>query len=64
MFTNKPKLEKYELLETKPIEIKARDGLILPSYLTRPNQHKAGPTIIMVHGGPNSRDHWGYDPET
>jgi len=27
-----------------------------------PKGFKAGPTIIDVHGGPNSRDHWGYNP--
>lgn len=45
------------------VEIKARDGLIIPSYVTRPYKDRAGPTVILVHGGPNARDDWGLDPE-
>jgi dipeptidyl aminopeptidase/acylaminoacyl peptidase len=63
LFTNKPELENYKLEEMDTVEIKARDGLIIPSYVTRPFKDRAGPTVILVHGGPNARDDWGLDPE-
>ena len=51
-------------------EIKARDGLILPSYLTLPKgsdingdgkADKRVPMVLLVHGGPWLRDVYGYD---
>ena len=44
--------------------IKASDGLNMTAYLTRP-AGKAVPTpmVLLVHGGPWSRDAWGYDAE-
>ncbi len=40
----------------------ARDGLTIPAYLTRP-AGKSGPQpmVVMIHGGPAVRDHWGWD---
>jgi dipeptidyl aminopeptidase/acylaminoacyl peptidase len=42
----------------------ARDGLPIPAFLTTPvdRPSKALPLIVMPHGGPFLRDHWGYDP--
>ncbi|PVY97265.1 S9 family peptidase [Actinomycetospora cinnamomea] len=49
-----------------PVTITARDGLALPSYLTLPVlERDAGaprPMVLMPHGGPWTRDAWGYDP--
>ena len=44
-------------------EIRARDGLSLPSYLTVPvgAAKKSLPLVLYVHGGPWTRDTWGYD---
>lgn len=58
MFTTNLELEKYVLAETKPIEIMARDGLMMPSYLTQVKS--TGSTIVLVHGGPWGRDKWSY----
>jgi dipeptidyl aminopeptidase/acylaminoacyl peptidase len=47
------------------ITYKAPDGLVIPAYLTRPAS-KAGaaaPMVVVVHGGPATRDHWLWDPE-
>jgi len=48
----------------KPILIKARDGLDIPCYLTLPEgiPSKNLPMVLYVHGGPWSRDEWGFDP--
>ncbi len=64
MFSAWPELEKYALAPVKPVEIKSRDGLQLPCYLTLPVGIAAKnlPTVLYVHGGPWARDHWGYDP--
>lgn len=67
LFTAQPKLDAYTLARTRPIEIPARDGLTLPSYLTLPvgtpdKPAKPGPLVLAVHGGPWARDTWGYSP--
>lgn len=63
LFTNRSELEQLTLAEMKPVVIQARDGLKLVSYLTTP--HNAVPEnlpmVLLVHGGPWSRDSWGYD---
>ncbi len=63
LFTHQPELEKYTLAPMKPLIIKARDGLELPSYLTLPVgvEPKDLPLILYVHGGPWARDDWGYN---
>jgi dipeptidyl aminopeptidase/acylaminoacyl peptidase len=47
----------------RPVEIPARDGLSLPGYLTLPAglPPRSLPTVLLVHGGPWTRDLWGYD---
>jgi dipeptidyl aminopeptidase/acylaminoacyl peptidase len=54
-----------------PVEIKARDGLTLVSYLTLPaaadpegdgTANQPVPMVLLVHGGPWGRDAWGYNP--
>jgi len=60
-----PKVPLDRLCPMTPIEYRARDGLVIHGYLTRP-QGAAGrvPLIILPHGGPfGIRDGWGYDPE-
>lgn len=59
----RPQLEKVELATVKPINYPTPDGVTIPGYLTLPNGEnvKNLPTIIMPHGGPSSRDVWGFD---
>jgi dipeptidyl aminopeptidase/acylaminoacyl peptidase len=70
LFTNRKSLEGVALAAMHPEVIKARDGLELVSYLTlprasdpdgdgKPNQPL--PMVLMVHGGPWSRDQWGLN---
>lgn len=64
LFTSRPSLEQYQLAPMQAVEIDARDGLKLPSYLSVPvTGEKPYPLILNVHGGPWVRDHWGYHPE-
>lgn len=59
-------LEPSTLSPTQAVEYEARDGLIIPGYLTLPlgMEAKNLPTIIMPHGGPQTRDEWGYNGST
>jgi dipeptidyl aminopeptidase/acylaminoacyl peptidase len=63
LFSARPQLEKYTLSAMKPIEFKARDGMKLYGYLTMPTGLGAKnlPMVEFVHGGPWSRDEWGYN---
>jgi len=61
--TARPSLSGMPLQPMKPVEITARDGLVLPSYLTLPSPNsKNVPMVLFVHGGPWARDNWGYNP--
>jgi dipeptidyl aminopeptidase/acylaminoacyl peptidase len=58
-----PKLESRSLAEMKPIRYPAREGTEIPGYLTLPIAAQPGalPTVILPHGGPESRDYWEFD---
>ena len=66
LFCARPELKSYPLAPMHAIETKARDGLDLVSYLTLPAEvqgprpEKPLPMILIVHGGPWSRDAYGY----
>ena len=65
MFSVHPDLEKYQFSQMKFVEIPTSDGLTLPCYLTLPAgvEPKNLPIVLNVHGGPWSRDEWGFNPE-
>ena len=68
LFSMKEGLEAYSFQPMHPIEIKSRDGRMLPSYLVLPagydlKNHKPLPLVLLVHGGPHARDTWGFDHE-
>ena len=58
-----PGLDKTDLATTERVYYPARDGTMIPAYLTRP--FGAGealtPLIVLPHGGPWARDAWGFD---
>ncbi len=62
LFSTWPGLRQYTLAPVKGFELKARDGLSLPSYLALPVgvEPKGLPMVLLVHGGPGDRDWWGY----
>lgn len=62
-FTHRPALLKYRLCPVVPVTIPARDGLKMRGYLTLPRYGKKPfSMVLLVHGGPWTRDGWGYDP--
>ncbi len=64
LFDNKPKLNNYKLATVEPFTCTARDGLVLHGYITYPphKKRKNLPLVLHVHGGPWTRDSWGYSP--
>ncbi len=64
LFAVRPELERFALAPMIPQVIRARDGLALPSYLTLPpgRSPRRLPMVLLVHGGPWSRDRWRYHP--
>ncbi|RDD84352.1 S9 family peptidase [Streptomyces parvulus] len=57
-------LDPRQLAPMKPVSIASRDGLRLPSYLTLPigTRPRRLPLVLLVHGGPWTRDSWGFNP--
>jgi acylaminoacyl-peptidase len=67
LFSARPDLKPYRLAGMQAAQIKSRDGLTLPSYLTLPPSEPGPrpssplPMVLVVHGGPWSRDAYGYN---
>ena len=70
LYVTRPELEGAPLQPMHPIEITARDGLVLPSYLTLPpgsdpdgdgRPEAPVPLVLLVHGGPWARDGYGFN---
>lgn len=47
-----------------PVTLLARDGTPLSGYVTRPPTGGPGPLVVLAHGGPWTRDHWGWSAES
>jgi dipeptidyl aminopeptidase/acylaminoacyl peptidase len=65
LFEARPALDKYELAAMEPFSFTARDGLLIHGYVTfPPGLGRSGlPAVLDVHGGPQVRDEWGFNPE-
>jgi dipeptidyl aminopeptidase/acylaminoacyl peptidase len=70
LFTSRPALENCLLQKMHSRVVTARDGLKLICYLTLPPgvdpagagvPNRPVPMVLLVHGGPWARDHWGYN---
>ena len=65
LFSVQPRLDAYDLVPMESLDLKAREGRRLPAYLTRtPISARSGPQplVLLVHGGPQARDYWGFNP--
>ena len=62
-YETRPKLHSADLAETKVVRYKSSDGLEIPAYLTLPKGVAAKnlPVVIFPHGGPWSRDTYGFN---
>ena len=72
LFDQRPALASAPLVPMQSLELKARDGLTLVSYLSLPpgsdsngdgRPDKPVPLVLNVHGGPWGRDNYGFDAE-
>jgi dipeptidyl aminopeptidase/acylaminoacyl peptidase len=65
LFEARPALSSYTLAAMEPFSFTARDGLEIHGYVTfPPGQGRSSlPAVLDVHGGPQVRDSWGYNPE-
>ena len=70
LFRDRPALEQAPLQAMTPVEINARDGLTLVSYLTLPAGSDANgdgrpdqplPLVVIPHDGPWARDSYGFN---
>ncbi|HEY3815007.1 MAG TPA: prolyl oligopeptidase family serine peptidase [Caulobacteraceae bacterium] len=61
-----PQISTAGLGHTTMVEYAARDGLMIPAFLTTPDKAVFGPgpypTIVTPHGGPWARDELEWDP--
>jgi len=57
-------MPREHLAHVRPIRYRSSDGLEIPGYLTLPVgiAPKNLPLVVIPHGGPWSRDTWGYHP--
>src|SRR5580704_2680646 len=67
LFATRPELAQASLRPMHATIIRARDGLELVSYLTLPDGDSPRPRaplpmVLLVHGGPWSRNFYGFDP--
>ena len=62
LYQIREKLPREALAKMTPIRYKSSDGLEIPAFLTLPKgvEAKNLPLVVMPHGGPWSRDGWGY----
>ncbi|MCP1470787.1 dipeptidyl aminopeptidase/acylaminoacyl peptidase [Sphingobium sp. OAS761] len=61
---DRPELSDRVLAPMRSVSYRAGDGTMIPAYLTLPpgkENAKGLPAIVMPHGGPESRDEWGFD---
>jgi dipeptidyl aminopeptidase/acylaminoacyl peptidase len=66
LFSSTAALEGVPLVAMEPVIIRARDGLELVCYLSRPRDATPArrlPMVLLVHGGPWARDVWGLYPD-
>jgi dipeptidyl aminopeptidase/acylaminoacyl peptidase len=72
LFSSRDDLDHYELVKMHTPIIKSRDGLDMVCYLSLPpgsdpdgdgKPDKPVPMVLDVHGGPWSRDGWGFSGE-
>jgi dipeptidyl aminopeptidase/acylaminoacyl peptidase len=60
--TTYPALDRVQLAPRLPYSYKARDGVEIPGYLTRPlGVDAAAPLVLLPHRGPMERDVDGFD---
>lgn len=65
LYNAQPDLQQYDFAPMEPFSYTAGDGLKIEGYATFPAgvEKKDLPTVMLVHGGPWTRDSWEYNSE-
>ncbi len=65
LFKNRTALDPYTLASMEPIQFTSKDGLTIHGYITFPpgKERSDLPMVLNVHGGPWSREGWGYNAQ-
>jgi dipeptidyl aminopeptidase/acylaminoacyl peptidase len=60
-----PDIMASQMCEMKPVSYQSRDGLTIRGYITFPKGKSPVnlPVVVIPHGGPTTRDSWGFDEE-
>jgi len=62
-----PWIDAARMRPTRVLRIETRDGAHLEAYLTLPaggaTEARPPPVVVLVHGGPQLRDSWGFNGE-
>ncbi len=59
-----PSIDPARMQPMRALRYPSFDGTSIPAYLTLPGK-PAGPAplVVLIHGGPQARDHWEFDSE-
>ncbi|WP_394781399.1 alpha/beta hydrolase family protein [Undibacterium sp.] len=58
----KPSIDPARMRPMEILSYKAKDGLSIPAFLTKPADTTGpAPMVVMIHGGPTERDYWEWD---
>ncbi len=65
LFTENPLLDQQPFVPMETFSFTASDGMKLRGYATFPAglARRNLPMVLLVHGGPQARDEWGFNPE-
>jgi dipeptidyl aminopeptidase/acylaminoacyl peptidase len=60
----RPAIDPKRMQPMQMLRYAAADGLQVPAYFTLPGRpSKPVPMVVLVHGGPQVRDHWAWNEE-
>jgi len=62
LFDSHDAMKAYVFAKMQPQVMTMRDGLECVGFLSLPKQKTPIPLVLLVHGGPNYRDQWGFSP--
>jgi dienelactone hydrolase len=59
-----PSIDSKRMQPMRALNYPSFDGLSIPAYLTLPGKPEGpAPVVVLIHGGPQARDRWYFDPE-
>jgi dipeptidyl aminopeptidase/acylaminoacyl peptidase len=59
-----PSIDPDRMQPMQTLHYPSFDGLSIPAYLTLPGKPtQPAPMVVLIHGGPQARDRWSFDPE-